>query len=140
MNSFSVEINSESELPSLAKRLLEFSKGKKVFLFYGEMGSGKTTFIKTICETLGVKNGLSSPTYSIINEYISEDGEKIYHFDLYRLKNLEECVNVGMEDYLFSGHYCFIEWPELAEKICPDEVVKVKIFSEGKGRRVEISL
>ena len=105
-----------------------------MFLFEGEMGSGKTTIIKAICNYLGINEGLSSPTYSIVNEYLTNMGKHVYHFDLYRLKDLQECLDIGMEDYLDSGNYCFIEWPQIAEKIYPENVVRVKIQSEENKR------
>ncbi|MBC7864524.1 MAG: tRNA (adenosine(37)-N6)-threonylcarbamoyltransferase complex ATPase subunit type 1 TsaE [Bacteroidia bacterium] len=140
MSNLSFTISAEEELPLVASKLLAFAGDRKVFLFYGEMGSGKTTFIKTLCEALGVKEGLSSPTYSIVNEYISENGKKIYHFDLYRLKNIAECMDIGMEEYLYSGNYCFVEWPEIAERIYPDGVVKVKINVVDEKRVFEFQL
>ena len=89
-------------------------KDNKVVLFYGEMGAGKTTLIKEICAQLGVTDGMSSPTFALVNEYHTKDNSTIYHFDLYRIKNIEECLDMGMEEYIQSGNYCFIEWPEIA--------------------------
>jgi tRNA threonylcarbamoyladenosine biosynthesis protein TsaE len=140
MNSFSLEANSENELPIIAKKLLEFAMDKKVFLFYGEMGTGKTTFIKCICNALGVQDNLSSPTFSIVNEYNLKGKYKVFHFDFYRLKNLEECLNIGIEDYLNSGNFCFVEWPEIAERIYPEpQTVRVKISIDGMKRNFDVS-
>jgi tRNA threonylcarbamoyladenosine biosynthesis protein TsaE len=133
---FKKEITNESQLPEAAAGLIEYAGGRKIFLFEGEMGSGKTTFIKAICNFLGVKDGLSSPTYSIVNEYNTTDGKRICHFDLYRLKNLQECLDIGMEDYLDSGDYCFVEWPKIAERIYPDNAVSVKIGTEKEKRLI----
>lgn len=97
-----------------AKKLLDFADGKKIFLFDAPVGSGKTTFIKSLCEYLEVTSTISSPTYSIVNEYIATNGKKIFHFDLYRLKSSAELQEIGFEEYLDTGDYIFIEWPELA--------------------------
>ena len=97
-----------------------------VFAFYGKMGAGKTTFIKAVCEELGVEDVITSPTFAIVNEYRSEtSGELIYHFDFYRVKKIEEVYDMGFEDYFYSGALCFIEWPELCEEVLPEDTVKV---------------
>src|ERR1035437_1284140 len=101
-------------LPHVASDIIEAIKNTKVVLFYGEMGSGKTTLIKEICKQLGVKGSISSPTYGLVNEYHTKDNDTIYHLDLYRIKNIEECLDMGIEEYIDSGNYCFIEWPEIA--------------------------
>jgi tRNA threonylcarbamoyladenosine biosynthesis protein TsaE len=93
------------------------------------MGSGKTTLIKEICHQLGVTDTMSSPTYGLVNEYHTSSKKLIYHFDLYRIKDLAECLDIGMEEYLYSGNYCFIEWPDVAKQLMPEEAVKV--FIEG---------
>lgn len=131
---FSEEITSESMLPALAHRLLNFAGQRRIFLFSGEMGSGKTTLIKELCKHLGAEEGLSSPTFSIVNEYLTATGKKVYHFDLYRLKNTQEAADIGMEDYLDSGNYCFIEWPEIAEQLYPAETLKIRIETSGEKR------
>lgn len=112
---------------------------KKIFAFQGELGAGKTTFIKALCQQLGVKDSMSSPSFSLVNEYKSEDENPIYHFDLYRLKNAQEAFDIGMEEYLYSGNYCFVEWPERAEGILPEETVHVKITMEKGCRSIEIN-
>ena len=101
-------------LHHVAGDIVEAIKNTKVVLFYGEMGSGKTTLIKDICKQLGVTDSMSSPTYALVNEYHTKENSTIYHFDLYRIKSIEECLDMGMEEYLYSGNYCFIEWPEVA--------------------------
>ena len=109
---------------------------KKVFAFYGEMGVGKTTFIKAVCKVLGVKETISSPTFAIVNEYKKGDDKPIYHFDFYRIKNLEEVYDFGYEDYFYSENLCFIEWPELVEDLLPDNVVKVYITLDDNEERL----
>ena len=118
---------------------IDAMKGRKVFAFYGKMGAGKTTFIKAVCEELGVDDVITSPTFAIVNEYRSEtNGELIYHFDFYRIKKLEEVYDMGYEDYFYSGALCFLEWPELIEELLPDNAVKVTITqNEDDSRTVE---
>ena len=123
-----------NQLHSFAKEILLFSKNIKVFVFNGDLGTGKTTFIKQICKELGVKDQTSSPTYSIVNEYIVGD-EKVYHIDLYRLNSLEEAFEIGIEEYLDSGNYCFIEWANIIEEILPDEHIIVDIEITDKNNR-----
>jgi tRNA threonylcarbamoyladenosine biosynthesis protein TsaE len=107
-----------------------------VFAFYGGMGAGKTTFIKAVCEELGVEDVVTSPTFAIVNEYRSEtSGELIYHFDFYRIKKLEEVYDMGYEDYFYSGATCFIEWPELVEELLPEDAVKVRVAEAEDGCR-----
>ena len=127
-----ITINNLSELPFAAKQLLQTCADKKIFAFYGAMGAGKTTFIKVICETLGVTDMISSPTFSIVNEYRSSNGEKIFHFDFYRIKSLNEAYDMGYEDYFYSNAYCFIEWPEKIEELLPPNYVKVDIIAKGE--------
>ncbi len=106
----------------------------KVFAFYGTMGAGKTTFIKAVCEVLGVKDVITSPTFAIVNEYESDNGP-IFHFDFYRIKKLEEVYDMGYEDYFYSGSLCFIEWPELIEDLLPEDAVRVTITEQPGGMR-----
>ena len=107
-----IVIKSVEELNDAAKKLLEAYPDKRLFAFYGGMGAGKTTFIKSICAELGVYEDVVSPTFSIVNEYISDTGEAMYHFDFYRIKKKEEILDIGSDDYFYSGSYCFMEWPE----------------------------
>lgn len=99
----------------------------KIVAFYGQMGSGKTTLIKEVCQKFGAVNEVVSPTFAIINEYNTTSGAKLFHFDFYRLKNLQEVLDIGTEDYFYSGNYCFLEWPEIAEPILPENFIKVTI-------------
>lgn len=125
-------------LNNLEKSAAEFLKelGKrKVVAFYGSMGAGKTTFIKAICNVLGVTDTVNSPTFAIVNEYLAADGGNIYHFDFYRIKKIEEAFDFGYENYFYSGSYCFIEWPELIEELLPDDVVRVHIAETTDGNR-----
>lgn len=119
-------IHSETELELLAQEILAFAKGYKIFLLKGNLGTGKTTLTKQICKQLGVQGQTASPTYSIVNEYIYPKG-KIYHIDLYRLQSEEEAFEVGLEDYIDSNEYCFIEWPDLAENFLPNKYVEIAI-------------
>lgn len=107
---------------------------RRVFAFYGGMGAGKTTFIKALCQQLGVKDAVTSPTFAIVNEYGSDIGP-IYHFDFYRIKNLAEVMDLGFDDYAYSGHLCLMEWPELIEDLLPDKTVSVHIEETDKGMR-----
>ncbi len=120
-----------TSLPTLLPVLLEAAAAKKKWLFYGEVGAGKTTLIKELCAWFKVTESVTSPTYSIINEYEYFDPKGaalyIYHMDLYRLKSIEEALDIGIEDHLDSEDYCFIEWPELIEPILPEEVLKISI-------------
>lgn len=132
-----IQIKSLSEIEEAAKSFVEAMDQSTVFAFYGKMGAGKTTFIKAVCETLGVTDVVNSPTFSIVNEYRSDTtGELIYHFDFYRIKKLEEVYDMGYEDYFYSGAVCFIEWPELIEDLLPGDAVKVMIEEKEDGSRV----
>ena len=133
---FKLEVNNLEELPAAASAFITALNGKKVFLFDAQMGAGKTTFIKELCRTLGVMDNMSSPTYSIVNEYTGAI-DVIYHFDLYRVQSLNECLDIGMEEYLYSGNYCFIEWPEMANSLYPEDAVKVSIRIENEKRIIE---
>jgi tRNA threonylcarbamoyladenosine biosynthesis protein TsaE len=124
-----------NHLPQVAKELIARFPLSKVFAFYGKMGSGKTTLIQEICRSLKSSDRVTSPTFAIVNEYFSSTGEAIYHFDFYRLKNLEEAFDLGYEDYFFSGNYCLIEWPEKIESLLPGEHIKVIVSEEETGLR-----
>ncbi|MBO4646343.1 MAG: tRNA (adenosine(37)-N6)-threonylcarbamoyltransferase complex ATPase subunit type 1 TsaE [Bacteroidales bacterium] len=128
-------VHSEAELHRAAQELLSAFPAARVFCFYGEMGAGKTTFIKVLCQTLGVEDVTSSPTFAIVNEYLTETGESIYHFDFYRIESLAEAYEIGVEDYLYSGSYCFIEWTEKIEPLVQPEFVKVSISVQENGDR-----
>ena len=123
-------------LPEAARTFIRAIDQSTVFAFYGKMGAGKTTFIKAVCEALGVTDVVNSPTFSIVNEYRSDTtGELIYHFDFYRIQRLEEVYDMGYEDYFYSGALCFIEWPELVEELLPGDAVKVQIEEQPDGSR-----
>ncbi len=129
-------LNNLSEIDILANRFVENMNHRKVFAFYGEMGAGKTTFIKAVCKILGVTETITSPTFAIINEYKKSDSEAIFHFDFYRIKNIEEAYDFGYEDYFYSGQLCFIEWPELVEPLLPENVVRVQITVQDNDQRL----
>jgi tRNA threonylcarbamoyladenosine biosynthesis protein TsaE len=133
-------ISSEQELPEAAKQLLEDFPHARVFALHGEMGAGKTTFIKAICRALGVEEVMSSPTFSIVNEYLTKDGTAIYHFDFYRLEDESEAYSAGLHEYFDSDAYCFVEWPERVPSILPSSTVHVHIRTEGEARIIESSL
>ena len=131
-----IKIEKLDNIREAAKQFIANIGDSTVFAFYGNMGAGKTTFVKAVCEELGVDDVITSPTFSIVNEYRSEQtGELIYHFDFYRVKKIEEVYDMGFEDYFYSGALCFIEWPELCEEVLPDNTVKVYIKEEPDGSR-----
>ena len=134
-----ITIDSIDNIREAARQFVGNMGDASVFAFYGNMGAGKTTFIKAVCEELGVEDVITSPTFAIVNEYRSEEtGELIYHFDFYRIKKLEEVYDMGYEDYFYSGALCFIEWPELIEELLPADAVRVWIEeTEGGKRRVK---
>jgi tRNA threonylcarbamoyladenosine biosynthesis protein TsaE len=129
-------IKDKRHLHSAATQLLKHSGENKLFAFYGAMGAGKTTFIKAICESLGAIDIVTSPTFTIVNEYKTADGESIFHIDFYRIKKQEEVYDFGIEEYLSGDSYCFMEWPELIEEILPPETVKVKIAVDKNEQRI----
>ena len=132
-----IKINSLADINEAAKTFVENMGDGKVFAFYGKMGAGKTTFIKAVCEALGVTDVVNSPTFSIVNEYRADTtGELIYHFDFYRIKKLEEVYDMGYEDYFYSGAVCFIEWPELIEDLLPGDAIRVDIVEQEDGSRL----
>ena len=120
-------IESLDKINETAKAFINAMGDNTVFAFHGEMGAGKTTFIKAVCETLGVDDVINSPTFAIVNEYRSASGELIYHFDFYRINKIEEAYDFGYEDYFYSGSLCFIEWPERVESLLPADTVNVRI-------------
>ncbi|WP_422006426.1 tRNA (adenosine(37)-N6)-threonylcarbamoyltransferase complex ATPase subunit type 1 TsaE [Roseivirga pacifica] len=123
------------DLPEVAGRIIDFGQNVTVWLFIGEMGAGKTTLIKTLCEKLQVLDQVSSPTFSIVNEYLTAKDEMVYHFDFYRLEDAEEAVAIGAEDYFFSGNLCLIEWPQIIANLLPDEYMLVQIEALEDGVR-----
>ena len=147
----SLVIKDIEHIREAAREFIQYIGDHRVFAFYGKMGAGKTTFVKAICEELGVEDVITSPTFAIINEYAfsswplaisteptanSQQPATIYHFDFYRIKKLEEVYDMGYEDYFYSGALCFIEWPELIEEILPDDAVRVSISEQEDGSRL----
>lgn len=130
-----INIKNTDTIGDAAKKFIEAMEDHTVFAFYGKMGAGKTTFIKAVCESLQVSDVITSPTFAIVNEYRSDTGELIYHFDFYRIKKLEEVYDMGYEDYFYSGALCFIEWPELVEDLLPPGTVKIIIEEQPDGSR-----
>lgn len=134
-----IKIESLEQIQDAAKQFIAQMGTAKVFAFYGKMGAGKTTFIKAICEQLGVEDVITSPTFAIVNEYTVNHpfpiASVIYHFDFYRIKKMEEVYDMGYEDYFYSGALCFLEWPELIEELLPEDVVKVTIQENEDGTR-----
>lgn len=123
-------ISDESEMLDAAQTVLNSSEGKKKFTLIGDLGAGKTTFTQHFCRLIGVKDEVTSPTFSLVNEYvysIENEERKFYHLDLYRLKSIEEALDIGIEDYLYDDNYCFIEWPEIIEELLPEDTVQIKI-------------
>ncbi len=135
-----IVIKHKKYLPVAARRILEYTSGKKLLAFYGSMGAGKTTIIKAVCKILGAEDIVTSPTFTLVNEYRTTTGEVLYHIDFYRIKKKEEVLDLGIEEYFNSGSYCLMEWPELIGEILPPETVIIKITVDKKEHRVlEIS-
>lgn len=130
-----ISIPSLDNIADAAREFVSHIGEHRVFAFYGNMGAGKTTFIKAVCEELGVSDDVSSPTFAIVNEYASKMGP-IFHFDFYRIKNISEVIDLGFEDYAYSGCLCFMEWPQLIDEILPEETVQVYIAEQGDGSRI----
>jgi tRNA threonylcarbamoyladenosine biosynthesis protein TsaE len=116
-----------SDIESAAAKFLELKGRSSVIALYGGMGAGKTTFTKALCSVLGVVDGVNSPTFNIVNEYRTDSGGTVYHFDFYRIESIAEALDIGFEEYLYSGDLCIIEWPEKVEQILPDDTLKVQI-------------
>ncbi len=129
-----LNITSTIQLPAIASQIISFDRNARIFLFYGDMGAGKTTLIKALCEHLGTTEPVTSPTFAIVNEYNGAT-DKIYHFDFYRLKNQTEALDMGYEEYFYSGAFCFIEWPEKIAGLLPDSYISVKIKVTGAQSR-----
>jgi tRNA threonylcarbamoyladenosine biosynthesis protein TsaE len=136
---FEKHIFSRKELHGAAKDLLAVFPGCRIFAFYGSMGAGKTTFIQTLCKVLGSDDYVTSPTFALINEYSAGNNLRIFHFDFYRIKSIAEVYDIGYEDYIFSGHFCFIEWPEKIESLLPEETVKIDIeVADDDSRKIKV--
>jgi tRNA threonylcarbamoyladenosine biosynthesis protein TsaE len=135
-----IVIKHKKYLPVAARRILEYTSGKKLLAFYGSMGAGKTTIIKAVCKILGAEDIVTSPTFTLVNEYRTTTGEVLYHIDFYRINKKEEVLDLGIEEYFNSGSFCLMEWPELIGDILPPETVIIKITVDKKEHRfLEIS-
>ena len=130
-----LKIDSIDKIHDTARQFVEAIGNHRVIAFYGKMGAGKTTFIKALCEVLGVEDVITSPTFAIVNEYTDGKGLPVYHFDFYRIKKLEEVYDMGYEDYFYSGNLCLMEWPELIEELLPDDALIVNISENADGTR-----
>lgn len=129
-----IQIPSLEKMPQAVEQFIAAMADRKVFAFYGKMGAGKTTFIKELCNALGTDDEVNSPTFAIVNEYVTPQGP-IFHFDFYRIKKEEEVYDIGYEDYVYSGNLCFMEWPELIEDMLPEDAVRVNIVENEDGTR-----
>lgn len=123
------------EIGLMAEKLLDYAGPLRVWLFEGELGAGKTTFIKELCDKLNVEDNVSSPTFALINEYETTEGELVYHFDLYRIKSEEEALDIGISEYFDTNYYCFIEWPSKIPHLIPNEHLKIEIQSLSNSKR-----
>jgi tRNA threonylcarbamoyladenosine biosynthesis protein TsaE len=140
MTHFTLTYSSESQLPLVAKQIMFYAEEYRVWLFEGEMGVGKTTIIKAICKELKVTDNVQSPTFSLVNEYRTEDGKTCYHFDFYRIKDESEAMDIGYEEYFYSGNYCFVEWPAKIPSLLPAKYLKINInFVNPKQRIIHLS-
>ena len=136
-----LQLKRADEAPDLAAAMLSACAGRRVFAFQGELGAGKTTLIKAMCGELGVEGGTSSPSFGIVNEYRTASNEAVYHFDLFRLKDAAELDGIGFNEYLDSGKYCFVEWPELAKSRLPTNAVSIRMrIDKGGDRTIELAL
>ena len=131
-----IRIESLKELGEAARLFLDGIGESRVIAFYGAMGAGKTTFIRALCDVLGVEDDVNSPTFNIINEYRAENGDAVYHFDFYRIEKVSEAMDIGFEEYVYSGDLCLIEWPQNIEQILPVDTLKVQISVLDDGCRV----
>ncbi len=131
-----IVIENKRHLLSAAKKLLEYTHPNRILAFYGALGAGKTTIIKAVCKILGATDLVSSPTFTLVNEYRTLKGEFLYHIDFYRIKKTEEVYDFGIEEYFASGGYCLLEWPEMIEDILPPETVRIRITVENHEKRI----
>lgn len=136
MKEYVITVPDLTGLQSAAYTILDEMKEDRIFAINGKMGAGKTTLIKALCEVMGVKSVVSSPTFSIVNEYTAGDSSSIYHFDFYRIKKIEEVYDIGYEEYFFSGDFCFIEWPELVMDLLPERYVELSIEEIDNNKRI----
>jgi tRNA threonylcarbamoyladenosine biosynthesis protein TsaE len=135
-----IQIRDKRYLPHAARELLKYAGDKKIFAFYGAMGAGKTTIIKSVCSRLGAVDIVSSPTFTLVNEYRTSEGNSLYHIDFYRIRKQEEVFDFGIEEYLTGENYCFMEWPELIEEILPPGILRVRItVGENEERTLSVT-
>ena len=128
-------------LPSIARQLLAYAGSHRIWLLEGGMGVGKTTLIKAICQQLGVQDHVTSPTFSLVNEYAMTSGERVYHFDFYRLENEEEAYQIGIEEYFYSGNVCMLEWPQRIEGLLPDSFLRIDITERtDQSRMIKLTM
>ena len=125
-----IEIGSQDELPGVAARIIDLLEGRTVVAFYGPMGAGKTTLIREICRCMATHDNATSPTFALVNQYLTVDGKLIYHFDFYRIDSLAEALDIGTEEYFYSGDLCLVEWPEKVEGLLPEDTGTVRIIPE----------
>lgn len=130
-----IEVRNMEELDQAALQIKRYAEDLKVWIFEGDLGAGKTTLIKRICDHFNITDTVNSPSFSIVNEYRDDKGEKYYHLDFYRIKNEEEAMDIGAEEYIFSGNYCFIEWPSKVSSLLPDHYLSVSISQMPDGTR-----
>lgn len=130
-----IHIDSEEQLREVAESLLAVLDGRTVVALRGEMGAGKTTLIRSVAECLGVEDQVTSPTFALVNQYESDKGERLFHFDFYRIEDEREAFDLGYEEYFYSGDLCFVEWPEKIEGLLPEEVMEVRITVDGPTER-----
>ena len=130
-----IKIKSLDGIADAARQFVDAMGENKVFAMFSPMGVGKTTFVKAVCEILGVEDTITSPTFAIVNEYRTNTGDQIFHFDFYRIRKVEEVYDMGYEDYVYSGAVCFLEWPELIEELLPEDAVRVTLSEEEDGTR-----
>lgn len=135
MNNIKIDVNGLPDLEDAAKQIISFAGEEPIFIFDGEMGAGKTTLIKVLAKALGVTEVVTSPTFSIVNEY-DANGKTIYHFDFYRIKDLQEAYDIGYEEYFYSGSKCFIEWPGKIESLLPEHHIKIEITVKNESSRL----
>ncbi len=134
-----INIISLSDWDNAAAQLIDWAGERRKFAFYGEIGAGKTTFIQALCRRLGVADYVASPTFALVHEYAGDKG-RLFHLDLYRLRNIQEALDIGIEEYLDGPDYCFIEWPEIIEPLLPEDIVRVKIAADSNSRRKVVVL
>lgn len=139
METMQLEAEQLNDLEKVAKEIISLSENCPLILFHGELGSGKTTLIKNICNFLNVKEEVTSPTFSLLNQYLTKEGKLIYHFDLYRIQDLDEALDIGCDEYIDSGEICLIEWPEVIREILPDKRLEIKVEIEGSKRIFNVS-